>query len=69
MDPFCNATCMAVESEAIGLRGSCELGDDAKDFVKSDFVLVVYFIPPSFGFTKNSKSLSRIVVRSLISNM
>jgi len=59
---------MAVESEAIGLRNIRELGDDAKDFVKSDFVLVVYFIPhpPSFGFTKNSKSLYRIDVRSLI---
>jgi len=40
---------MAVESEAIGLRSSRELGDDAKDFVKSDFVLVVYFNnPPTF---------------------
>ena len=37
---------MAIESEAIGLRSSRELGDDAKDFVKTDFVLVVYFIPP-----------------------
>jgi len=39
---------MAVESEAIGLQSSRELGDDAKGFVKSDFVLVVYFIPPPF---------------------
>jgi hypothetical protein len=36
---------MAVESEAIGLRSSRELGDDAKYFVKTNFVLVVYFIP------------------------
>jgi len=38
---------MAVESEAIALRSSRELGDEAKDFVKTYFVLVVYFIPPS----------------------
>ena len=63
---LCTATSMAVESEAIGLRNIRELGDDAKDFVKSDFVLVVYFIPPSFRLTKNSKSLSRIDVSSLI---
>ena len=36
---------MAVESEAIGLRSSRERGDDAKVFFKTDFALVVYFIP------------------------
>ena len=65
---------MAVESEAIGLGSSRELGDDAKDFVKNGFVLVVYFnspLPPltSFGFIKNSKPLSDIDVRSLIWNV
>jgi hypothetical protein len=39
---------MAVQSETDGFRISRELGEDAKDFVKSDFVLVVYFIPPPF---------------------
>jgi len=62
---LCTATSMAVQSEAIGLRSSRELGDDAKDFIKSYFVLVVYFIPPSFGFTKNSISLSCIDLNSL----
>ena len=37
---------MAVQREAIGLGSSRELGDDAKHFVKNDFVLVVYFNPP-----------------------
>jgi len=58
---------MAVQSEASVLGSSCELGDKVNDFVKTDFVLVVFLIPPtSFGFTKNSKTLSRINVRSLI---
>jgi len=42
---------MAIKSEPIGLGSSRELGDDAKDFVKNDFVLVFYFnppLPPSF---------------------
>jgi hypothetical protein len=34
---------MAVESEASFLRSSRGLGDDAKNYVKIDFVLVVYF--------------------------
>jgi hypothetical protein len=37
---------MAVQSEAIGLRSNRELGDDAKDFVITDFVPVVYLISP-----------------------
>jgi hypothetical protein len=37
---------MTVQSEASGLRSSRELGDDDRDFVKTGFVLVVYFIPP-----------------------
>jgi len=60
---------MAVVREAIDLRSSRELGDDAKDCVKNDFVLVVYFNPPplpSFEFVKNSKPLSGIDVRFLI---
>jgi len=58
---------MAVQSVASGLRSSRELGDDDRDFVKTGFVLVVYFIPPTFfGFTKNSISLSPFDVRSLI---
>jgi hypothetical protein len=36
---------MAVQSEASGLRSNRELGDEAKDFVITDFVLVVYLIP------------------------
>jgi hypothetical protein len=40
------ATGVAVHSDASGLRSSCELGDDKGDFVKTDFVLVVYFISP-----------------------
>jgi len=47
---------MAVESEAIGLRSSGELGDDAKDFVKNDFVLVVYFNPPSHPLLDSLKT-------------
>jgi hypothetical protein len=41
---------MAVESKAIGLQSSRELGDDAKNFIKTDFVLVVYFTPPPTFF-------------------
>jgi hypothetical protein len=41
---------MAGQNEASGLRNSRELGDEAKDSVKTDFVLVVYFIPPSPHF-------------------
>ena len=41
---------MAIKSEPIGLGSSRELGDDAKDFVKNDIVLVVYFNPPSPTF-------------------
>jgi len=37
---------MAVESEAIGLGNSRELGDDVKDFFKTGFMQVVYFINP-----------------------
>jgi len=56
---------MAVESEAIGLRSSREQFDDAKELVKTAFVLVVYFTHNP-GLTKNSKPVSRIDVRSLI---
>jgi len=44
---------MAVQSEASGLRSSRELGDE-RDFVKTDFVLVVYFIPPFPPFLLDS---------------
>ena len=56
---------MAVESEAIGLQSSRALCDDVKDFVKTAFVLVVYFTHTP-GFAKNSKPVTRIDVRSLI---
>ena len=62
---LCTATSMAVESEAIGLRSSREQFDDAKELVKTAFVLVVYFTHNP-GLTKNSKPVSRIDVRSLI---
>jgi hypothetical protein len=37
---------MTVQSEASCLWSNCELGDDAKDFVITDFELDVYLIPP-----------------------
>jgi hypothetical protein len=53
---------MTVEIEAKGLRSNRELGDDAKDFVITDFVLVVYLIPPQPFFLDSLKFLNLFIV-------
>ena len=56
-------------SEVIGLRNIHELGDDARDFVKTAFVLVLYFTPPLFIDSLKTQNLYLVSIQGPLFEM